>query len=203
MKSNKGPSGRSARPQSERGVAAVEFALLITVFLTFVFSLIELSRAMYLLNTVHEVTRHAAAAAANASFSDGGVRQAIRQAAVFRGSPGELPLGAPVTDGHVRIDYLALVRDNAGNLTFTEIATGSLPESPVRNRHICLNNPNAANCIRLVRARICVPQVTDSCERPQYQMLFPFIQLPFRLPNATTIVSAESLGFVTGDAIPR
>lgn len=203
MSEDRGTPSIVRHRHSQRGVVAVEFALLIGLFLTFVFGLIEVARAMYLINTVHEVTRHAAAAAASASFSDGGVRQAIRQSALFRTSPGELPLGAPVTDAHVRIEYLALVRDNTGSLAMSEIAGTSLPESPARNRQICLNNPNDPNCIRFVRTRICVPEVTDSCVSPAYVMLFPLVQLPFRLPRATTIVNAESLGYVTGDALSR
>src|SRR4051812_15383650 len=73
---NTSRSGRGAR--REGGVYAVEFSLVALIFFVFVFGTIELSRAMYLFNTLQEVTRRAAAAAAVASPNDSGRRQQIR-----------------------------------------------------------------------------------------------------------------------------
>ena len=47
-------------PSRQRGVAAVEFALVVIIFLTLLFGIIELARSMYVFNTLKEVTRRAA-----------------------------------------------------------------------------------------------------------------------------------------------
>jgi Flp pilus assembly protein TadG len=47
----------NGRPQA--GVFSVEFAIVLTLFLTLVFGAIELARAMYLFNTLQEATRTA------------------------------------------------------------------------------------------------------------------------------------------------
>ena len=47
------------------------FAILGVLFFTFVFGVIEVSRALYLWNTMTEVTRRAARAAAVSNFSSG------------------------------------------------------------------------------------------------------------------------------------
>ncbi len=87
----------------QRGVAAVEFALLAIMFFTLVFGVLELARAMFVINTVQEVTRRAAAAASVANFRDDAAMARIRQDAIFRNSPGELVLSTPVTDNNVQM----------------------------------------------------------------------------------------------------
>lgn len=200
MSAIKRPLTALPQPKRQRGVAAVEFALLVFVFLAFVFSIIELARIMYLYNTLQEVTRRAATAAASANFQDQAELNRIRYFSVLRDTPGELPIGAPITDRHVRIEYLALVRNADGSLTSTGIDPGVLPADPAANRQICHADPNAATCVRLVRAQICNPEVTGQCERVQYQMLFPLISLGLPLPRATTTATAESLGYTPGQA---
>lgn len=188
------------RPARQCGVAAVEFALLVGIFLSFLIGVIEISRAMYLFQTLQEVTRRAAAAAVHADFSDGDQLARIRQYAVLRSTPGELPLGAPVTDLYVRIEYLALPRDAAGNLSMAPIGTAAMPANPARNRQACMLNPNAPNCIRLVRVQICNPGNTAACDRVPYQLLMPVLSFELVLPRATTIATAESLGYLPGQA---
>lgn len=173
---------------------------MVGVFLTFVFGIIELARIMYLYNTLQEVTRRAATSAASANFQDEDEIDRIRYFSVLRTTAGELSLGAPITDEHVRIEYLALLRNADGSLTPTRIAPGVLPASPAANRQICHTNPNAPTCIRLVRAQICNPDVANQCERVQYQMLLPLISFGLHLPRATTTATAESLGYTPGQA---
>lgn len=192
------PSNHVSRRQ--RGVAAVEFALLVGVFFSFLVGVMELSRAMFFYQTLQEVTRRAASAAAQADFSDTDQLDRIRQYAVLRSTPGELPLGAPVTDLHVRIDYLALLRDAAGRLTMTPIAPGALPASPALNRQACNVNPNSPSCIRFVQVQICSPDSTATCDRVPYQLMLPLISFDLYLPRATTISVAESLGYEPGQA---
>lgn len=182
----------------QAGVYVVEFAIVILVFLTLVYGVLEMARSMYVVNTLQEVTRRAAQSAATANIGNSEVLGRIRENAVLRRSPGLLPLGAPVTDRYVRIDFLALVADAAGRTSMQPVT--SLPTCPVGNRLNCMNDPNGPSCIRFVRARICVPGDEGSCQPATYKTVFPLISFPFRLPVSTTIVPIESLGYRPGMA---
>ncbi len=176
----------------------MEFAIVLTLFLTFVFGAIELARAMYIFNTLQEVTRRAASAAANTDFRDEAAKNRVREAAIFRSAPGFLVLAEPVTDQHVRIDYMSLHGNGDGSMTMSPIPAGAMPSCPARNRVICMADPNDASCIRFVRVRVCDPSDTGACSAVQYKTLVSLIGLPVRLPAATTIVAAGALGFVPG-----
>lgn len=187
---------RTPGPSRQQGVAAVEFALVVGIFLTLVFGIIELARAMYICNTLQEVTRRAAAMASNTDFSDGTAMQRVREYGVLRTSPGFLPFAEPVTDAHIKIDYMAITNGEDG-LAIEEIPSGSLPESPDQNRRICMRNPNDPGCIRLVRVRVCMPGSGD-CDPVPYQSIVSLIPIPFSLPQSITIVNAETLGMPAG-----
>jgi hypothetical protein len=184
---------------SQRGAAALEFSLVAILFFTLVFGIIELARAMYIFNTVQEVTRRAAAMAVNTDFSDSAAMDGVRQQAIFRESSGKLMLADPITDKHVRIDYMSIAR-NGTALTMTPIAPGALPSSPAQNRLICATNPYDASCIRLVRVRVCQPDEGAACDRVPYQSIVSLIALPIMVPSAPTIRPAETLGFRPGMA---
>ena len=179
---------RSARTQ--RGMAAVEFGMLAMFFFTMVFGIIEMARAMYICNTLQEVTRLAAAGAANADFTNASAMQKVRQAAIFRDSPGNLVFADPISDQYVRIDYMYIPL----NATAPVAVTGSLPASPEANRINCLRDANAATCLRLVRARICVPGDAATCTPVPYTTLVSMIDFAFPLPTSTTIAKIETLG---------
>ena len=192
---------RRLRPPAARqsGVAAVEFALVAVLFFTFVFGIVEVARAMYVYNTLQEVTRRAARDAANTDFLDSTALAQVRRRAVFRDTAGVLLLAGPVSDAFVRIDYLSVQRGAEGAQTMVPIATTNLPASAAANRRVCLGDPNDPQCIRLVRARICVPD-QDECAPAPFRTLLPFVNLPLSLHRATTIVAAESLGQIPGAA---
>jgi hypothetical protein len=178
--------GRQAR---QRGVAAVEFAICGIIFFMLVFGIIELARAMYICNTLQEVTRRAASFAANTNFSNPTAMQRLRERAIFRESPGLLMLADPISDEHIKIDYLSLPVSATVPIAFA----GGLPANPEQNRENCMTDPNGAQCIRLVRVRICMPESND-CDAVPYKTLVSFIPLPFGLPISTTVVHAETLG---------
>lgn len=180
------------------GLVTAEFSLVLVVFLMFACALLEMARAMYLFNTLPMVTQRAALRAANTDFTNAAALQAVRQQAVLRDSPGLLLLGEPVSDAHVRISYLSLSGPDAAMMT--PLATGALPACPVNNRIACLKDPYAAACIRLVKAQICDPAITASCEPIAYRSIFSSVPLPLKLPIATAIVPAETLGAMPGDA---
>lgn len=185
---------RRAR-RRQRGVAAIEFAIVAIVFFTLFFGILELARAMYICNTLQEVTRRAAALAANTDFTNSTAMQQVRQHAIFRDAPGVLVFADPVTDQHVKIDYLQLP---AGTTVPVSMA-GALPASPAENRANCTGNPNAANCIALVRVRICAPGgASDTCAPVPYRAMVSVVPMSFALPASTTIAKIESLGMAFG-----
>jgi len=187
------------RGAHQRGVYLVEFAILAAVFFLFVFALLELARAVYLWNMVHEVTRRAARAAAVSDFSSASRMQGVRAQAVLRAAPGQLPLGGGISDDYVRIDYLSLA-DGAGGLP-ASVPVTAMPACPQRNRINCLTDPHGASCIRFVRARLCLPGDAQLCDSVPYRPILPMLQMMFPggaqaigLPVASTVVVAESLG---------
>jgi hypothetical protein len=186
---------RIKRRPRQAGVAAIEFALVATVFLIVVFATLELARVQYLMNTVMEVTRRAAAAAANTNFRDAAALKTIQANAVFRNAAGPLALGDPVTADNVFIDYLSVSKDTLDMQHMT-----SLPSCPARNRWNCVGDPNGDNCIRFVRARVCESMDgAGNCTPLSYQRVFPFLDLSgWHVPIAETIVPAGSLGYSVG-----
>jgi len=61
----------------ERGAAAVEFALVATVFFTLLFGVMEFGRLLYLWNTTAEATRRGARIAAVCDLNDGAISSAV------------------------------------------------------------------------------------------------------------------------------
>lgn len=183
------------RRTRQTGATAVEFAIVILFFLTFIFATLELARIEYLVNTLMEVTRRGAAGAANVSFRNGTALRDVQANAVFRNASGTLPFGHPVTADNVMIDYLSVSRDTLDLKHVT-----ALPSCPERNRWNCIADPYADNCIRFVRARICASMDNaGNCQPLRFQRVFPFLDLSRNtVPTAETIVPAGSLGSVPG-----
>ncbi|KAB8061704.1 pilus assembly protein [Janthinobacterium sp. FT14W] len=186
------------RRQRQGGVFAVEFAMLALLFFLFLFAMLEVARAVYMWNLVHEITRRAARAAAVTDFSNAGAMQAVRTQAVLRTAPGALPLGGGISDAYVRIDYLS----QAGGAVLAAVPVTAMPGCPQRNRINCLDDPHGASCIRFVRARLCVPSEGARCESVPYRPILPLLGVMFpsgagavRLPNGATMAVAESLGY--------
>ena len=188
-------------PQRQRqgGVFAVEFAMLALLFFLFLFALLEVARAVYLWNMVHEMTRRAARGAAVTDFSNAAALQAVRAQAVLRAAPGVLPLGGGISDAYVRIDYLS---QSGGGAALAGLPVTVMPGCPQRNRINYLNDPHGPSCSRFVRARLCVPGDGARCESVPYRPILPLLGLLFpsgagavRLPNGATMAVAESLGY--------
>jgi hypothetical protein len=192
-------SRRQRRRSRQRGIAALEFALVAIIFFTLFFGIVELSRAMYICNTLQEVTRRAAAMAVNTDFSDATAMQQVRNRAIFRDSPGQLLLGDPVSDQHVKIDYLQIPSGGSTPVSMS----GALPASPQENRVNCVINSNASNCIALVRVRICAPGGSSAtCDPVDYKAMVSLISMAFPLPPSTTIAKIETLGLIPGTPCP-
>lgn len=179
------------------GVAAVEFAVVAILFFLIVFAIIEFARAMYMYNTMAEVTRRAAHAAANISFTDPDALDLARKQAVLDETNGNLPFGSPITYKNIRIEYLSLPSKKSA---LQIIPPGSMPSCPATNRVTCMTDLNGSDCIRAVQARICQEKTnTGTCTPVRYRSLISLIPLPLQLPTSLTIASAETLGYRTGD----
>lgn len=190
------PTRAWRKPANQAGVAALEVALLALIFFIVVFGAIEIIRVVYVNNTMFDASRRAAKAAALVSSDDQASLANIRNRAIFRNSEGMLPFGMPVSSQHIRIDYLALVRNGTADPVLTPIPDAALP-SCLANRRICLANPNAANCVRFVRVRFCATDGDPACNPIRYEPLVPLIPMPIDLPSATTINVVESFGAAT------
>lgn len=116
------------RRRKQQGVAAVEFSVVGIVFFLLFFGMVEMSRAMYVINTLQEVTRRAAALATNTDFSNAAAMQAVRQRAIFRDSPGFLLFAQPVNDTHIIIDYMWIQR-SGGVMTMVAIHPDRCPQA--------------------------------------------------------------------------
>lgn len=178
-------------------MAAIEFAIVAIIFFLIVFGILEFARVMYMFNTLPEVTRRAAHAAANISFKDETNLNLARKRAVLNEANGSLPFGMPITYQNVQIAYLYLP---AKAIELAPVPSASMPDCPAQNRANCMKDPNAANCIRAVQVSICKTGTSGStCESVPYQSIFPVVQLSLKLPKALTIVSSETLGYRAGD----
>lgn len=182
----------------QRGGFIVEFAVIVPILLTFLFGIVEIARIMYIYNTLQDATRRAAFAASVTDYRQAAAMDLLRQRAIFRETPGELLLGAPVTDAHLRVDYLALVRGGNNALSMAPIAPALMPSCPARNRVTCTADPNDARCIHFVRVRVCDPSDTGACKPVYYRPLFGLFPDTARLPVSTTIVNAATLGYTPG-----
>ena len=180
---------------TQRGTASIEFALVCLVFLPFLFAVFESARLMFLWNTLPQVTRRAARAAAITDFSDAAAMQALRQAALFRSAGGSLPLAPNVGSTNIRIEYLW--QDSSGQLDVLPV----LPACPVANRINCTRDRYGPTCISFVRVRICGDGPGCPALALEPMMPAPLGSLtPSTLPPAVTLVTAESLGYVPGQA---
>lgn len=180
----------------QRGVAAVEFALIAIPFFLLLFGVMEFGRLFYVWNTAQEVTRHAARQAVVTDFNDAIAIAAIKRAAVFRATAGTLPAAPEISDQRVFIRYL----NESGN------TVASKPSTPGDNITACLEH--ASNCIRYVEVCLSVSLSEDkTCSEGQPIPFQPMIGLfatsaanstdltGIRIPLSTVRMPAESLGY--------
>lgn len=183
----------------QRGVAAVEFALIAIPFLLLVLGAMEFGRLLYLWNTAQEVTRNAARQVVVTDFTDSAAITAIKRSAVFRVTDGTLPASSEISNTNVVIRYLA-VKAN-GDVAFVT----KMPSSPGDNIAACLDSNRVYDeCIRFVE--VCLSTGT-TCNPNQSIPFKPMMGLfstsgpnstdltGLRIPLSTVRMPAESLGF--------
>jgi hypothetical protein len=168
---------------AQRGVAAVEYALGIVVFFVFMFGTFEVARAMFVWNTMFEVTTRAARSAAMVNFNDTATLDARRKDAMFTDT---LVLDSDIGYQDLKIDYL-----QSDGIT----PVSPMPPCPSMNVVNCIENPTGASCIRFVRVRLC--KSGTNCTAMPYS---PLTNLPMldafkiNMPFFTAIAPVESLG---------
>jgi len=184
---------------SQRGVAAVEFALIAVVFFMVLLGIAEFGRIMYVWNTTQEVTRRAAREAVVRDFS-AAETAAIKREAIFQaGTSGtvSLPAGVEITNTTVRLVYLTV--DAGGNPV--AITAGNMPADPADNISACGDAARMfISCIRFVQACIAVDDtcVSSIPYQPMVVLLGNLgIDLAINIPASTVVMPAESLGFTT------
>lgn len=173
------------KPSFQRGATAVEFAIVVLVFLTMVLGILEFGRLFYVNGTVQEVTRRAAREQVVRWVTAVGD---VRRAAVFGAGSGTvaLPAGGEVTNETVQISFHGTLED-ALNDTSPITVSGS---DPVVNVNNCL--VGNASCIRYVRATLESPDGDGPVHYAPMVALFSFLDVA--LPGATVVMPAEALG---------
>ncbi len=181
---------RPLPPASQRGVVAVEFALISLFFFTLVLGIVELGRVLYVWNTVQEVTRRAAREAVVRSFVS--EVSAVRREALFRPGTGTgsvvLPAAGEISNAEVRIMYLD------GSM----LEVSPAPSDPADNLSACADAGRSSSCIRYVRAEVCD---ATTCQGVFYRPMIGFllgaggINFRVRIPVSPVLMPAESLGF--------
>jgi TadE-like protein len=187
---------RHPRPAAQRGVAAVEFALTALFFITFLFGIIEVARAMYLWSTLTEVTRRYARVLAVTDFNDPAALALARNLATFGSTDGSFPLGGSINGSNLKVTYL---RGDGVS------AVSSMPDCPAQNIINCNSNPNGASCIRFVQVRLCqtaqAGDVAGTCGNVPYTSLLALNGLfpaTFKFPTFATTTPAEAFGHQPG-----
>lgn len=168
----------------QRGATAVEFALVALFFFTYLFAMIELFRALYLWNTMTEVTRRAARSAAASGF-DAATINVIRRQAMFDAT--SLPMASDITNANLAIDYLQ---------SDAETPVTAMPLCATSNLINCTADPNGPSCIRFVRVRLCLDGAGSCSHIPYTTMtgLENFVPGTLSFPRFTTISPIGSLG---------
>lgn len=182
------------------GALLIELALALPLFLLFMYGTLECARLVYVWNTLEEVTRSAARAAALADYTDPAAMEALRRRALFRPGGGSLPLVPGLDSSYLRIEYLW----QSATGTLQPVSAAARAPCPALNRLYCLRNPNGSDCIRFVRVSVCNPADAGNCQAVPFQPLLPLPQLDWQnlaLPASATTERAEALGYQPGSAL--
>ena len=191
------PSILCSTLRAQRGVAAVEFALIAVVFFMVLLGIMEFGRIMYIWNTAQEVTRRAAREAVVRDFSGAEIALIQRDSIFQSGTSGtvSMPAGVEITNTTVKISYQTV--DAGGNRV--AITAGNMPADPADNISACGDAARVfTSCIRFVQACIAVD---DTCApsipyQPMVVLLGNLgINLAINIPASTVVMPAESLGF--------
>lgn len=169
--------------QRQHGATAVEFAIVLMLFLSVVFGIIEFGRLFYVANTVQEVTRRAAREQVVSWVT---ATADVQRRAVFGSGTGvvALPAGAEVTSATIALSF----HDSLDDALDNSDPISGVGTDPVANVNNCLLAND--NCIRFVRASL-----ESNGEAVHYAPMIPlfnFLDVP--LPGSTVVMPAEAMG---------
>jgi Flp pilus assembly protein TadG len=162
----------------QTGAAIVEFALIGSLLLAFIIAIFEFGRMMFVYNTMQEISRRGAREATVRWVGDAA---AIKSAALFGATT--MPGGPEITQSNIYIRYLR--SNGVDEVTATPLDAGD----------------NMAACNDVTRSTECIMYVEVSIKNVEYRPLIfkagaVTTSRPLNaMPEATTVVYAESLGF--------
>lgn len=168
------------RPSLTRqtGAAIVEFAIIGGLLLAFIYGIFEFGRMMFVYNSMQEISRRGAREATVRWVSDTTI---IKNLALFGSTT--LPGGPEITDANIFIRYLR--SNGVDTVSAVPLDAGD----------------NLAACNDVTRTTECIVYVEVSVKNVEYRPLIfkagaVTTSRPLNaMPEATTVVYAESLGF--------
>ena len=150
---------RQTTRRQQNGLATVEFAIVGAIAILLVFAVLEIARAIFVVNALTEATRRGARVAVVCPVND----PAIAEVSVFNspggGSSSPIIYGLDTSD--IRLSYL----DQSG---------------------VVIEDPDA----NFIRIRYIQVSVLDF----QHELLIPFANITFTMPELRTTLPRESLG---------
>jgi len=153
-------------PGKQSGVALVEFAIVGAFAIMMIFTVLEIARAVFVVNALTEATRRGARMAAVCPINDPAIAQVATYNAPGAGNTSSIVDQLDTTD--FVLEYLDL--------------GGAVIGDPVGN----------FNLIRYVQVRVV---------NFGHELLIPFAQATFTMPEFTTTLPRESLGVPRDGAI--
>lgn len=177
-----------ASGKKQRGAAAVEFALIAMFFFAVLFGIIEFGRALFVWNSVQEVTRYVAREAV-VCWRDRWMGNDTNYLQ-YRGFMGmnALPAAPELATTNISIEALRRAPNASGQL----VVLGNSPATVDENISNCASSdtPTPRDCIGYVRVTV------NASFTPLIGTLlwFPLPDIP--LPPSTVVMPAESLGFM-------
>ncbi|SFF92667.1 TadE-like protein [Duganella sp. CF458] len=168
------------RPSLARqtGAAIVEFAIIGGLLLAFIYAIFEFGRMLFVYNTMQEISRRGAREATVRWVSDSAT---IKSVALFGAST--LPGGPEITTSNIFIRYLRA--NGVDEVSATPLDAGD----------------NMSACNDVLRSSECITYVEVSVKNVEFAPLIfkagaVTTSRPINaMPQATTVVYAESLGF--------
>lgn len=202
---------------SQRGAAAIEFALVFGILIALLFGIIEFGRLLFTINSAQEITRRAAREQV-VNWVD--KTNAVQRIAVLRseGCSGSGTVNFPnacdsgtvnfpgspdITNAKVRLSFYHTYADAVADTNPITYASGDDPRDNLLNCRLSPGEAGYNQCIKFVRATLANTDETKVPFRdialfvPIGFVISPLMQ-NFLLPRSTVIMPAESLGMTVG-----
>lgn len=162
----------------QTGAAIVEFALIASLLLAFIYAIFEFGRMLFVYNSMQEITRRGAREATVRWVDQ---TATIKSLALF--GANTLPGGPEITSSNIYIRYLQ--SNGIDEVTLTPTDAGD-------NLSACNDATRTTECIKYVEVSVKNVDYTPLIFKAGTTTSWKPVN---RLPQATTIVYAESMGF--------